>query len=152
MNAYFSYKTPIGKIFITQKGDFISSISIKKPNCEKIETDLIKETYRQLSEYFEKKRKTFDLPLLIEGTDFQKNVWNELLKIPYGELKTYKEIAENIGKPKAFRAIGNANHNNKFLIIIPCHRVINTNGSLGGYALGLDIKRKLLKLEDISSF
>lgn len=101
----------------------------------------------QLREYFEGERKVFDLPLKISGTPFQEMVWGELLKIPYGETRSYKDIATSIGNPKASRAVGMANNRNKIAIIIPCHRVIGANGSLTGYAGGLDIKEKLLLLE-----
>lgn len=106
---------------------------------------------RQVSEYFEGKRTTFDLPLQMTGTDFQKNVWRELCNIPYGETRTYKQIAIAIGNPKAVRAVGLANNKNPISIIVPCHRVIGSNGKLVGYAGGLDIKRWLLQLEQRSS-
>lgn len=83
----------------------------------------------------------------MEGTDFQKNVWKELLKIPYGKTVSYKYIADKIGNKKAFRAVGNANNKNKISIIIPCHRVIGSNGKLVGYANGIDMKKFLLELE-----
>ena len=111
------------------------------------ETTLIKETYKQLGEYFDKKRKTFDLPLTLNGTDFQIKAWKALQKIPYGKTRTYGEMAAMIGNPKACRAVGNANNRNPIHIVIPCHRVIGSNGSLTGYAAGLDVKQKLLELE-----
>ena len=101
----------------------------------------------QLKEYIQGKRKVFDLPLKISGTPFQEKVWRELINIPFGETRTYKDIAIAIGTPKASRAVGMANNRNKIAIIIPCHRVIGANGSLTGYAGGLDIKEKLLLLE-----
>ncbi len=101
----------------------------------------------ELEEYFKLNRKNFDLPLDIRGTDFQKRVWQELLKIPYGKTVSYKFIAKQLGDEKLMRAVGRANGANPIPIIIPCHRVINENGSLGGYSGGLDIKEKLLKLE-----
>lgn len=101
----------------------------------------------QLREYFDGRRKAFELPLEPKGTDFQKKVWNALLEIPYGETRSYKDIADRINCPKGFRAIGQANHNNPISIVIPCHRVILADGSLGGYGGGLDTKKLLLELE-----
>lgn len=108
---------------------------------------ILEEAKKQIDEYFKGKRKKFELKLKIEGTDFQKKVWNALLEIPYGETRSYKQIAEMIGNPKAFRAVGLANNKNKIGIIIPCHRVIGANGKLVGYASGLENKRFLLDLE-----
>lgn len=103
--------------------------------------------FNQLKEYFEGTRKEFDVPLDLEGTDFQKRVWNELQKIPYGKTITYKTLSEKLGDVKAIRAVGKANGQNPVAIIIPCHRVIGANGNLVGYAGGLAIKEKLLHLE-----
>ena len=114
---------------------------------EKSETPLIKKAAIQLAEYFENKRNFFDLPLNPHGTNFQLNVWNALKNIPYGETRTYGEIARMTGNPKACRAVGMANNRNPIAIIIPCHRVIGSDGSLTGYAGGLELKRKLLELE-----
>ncbi|MFB0921402.1 MAG: methylated-DNA--[protein]-cysteine S-methyltransferase [Oscillospiraceae bacterium] len=102
---------------------------------------------KQLREYFAGKRRDFDLPLDAQGTAFQKKVWTALMEIPYGETRSYKDIAEAVGSPKGFRAVGGANHNNPISIIIPCHRVITADGGLGGYGGGLDIKTLLLELE-----
>ena len=107
----------------------------------------MKNAKKQLDEYFAGIRKEFDIPIKLEGTDFQIKVWKELLKIPYGETCTYLDIAKHIGNPKAYRAVGMANNKNKIMIIIPCHRVIGSNKKLVGYAGGLDVKEKLLKLE-----
>jgi methylated-DNA-[protein]-cysteine S-methyltransferase len=104
-------------------------------------------TFNQLNEYFLKKRKVFDVPLDIKGTEFQKRVWAELKKIPYGKTISYKSLSEKIGDKKAIRAVGKANGKNPIAIIIPCHRVIGTDGSLTGYASGKVIKEKLLHLE-----
>ena len=103
--------------------------------------------FNQLKEYFAGTRKEFDVPLDIKGTDFQKRVWNELQKIPYGKTISYKTLSEKLGDVKAIRAVGKANGQNPIAIIIPCHRVIGANGSLVGYAGGLAIKEKLLHLE-----
>ena len=111
------------------------------------ETDLINNTRKQLDEYFAGNRKQFDIPIKFNGTDFQVKVWEELLKIPYGETCSYLDIAKRIGNPKASRAVGMANNKNKIIIIVPCHRVIGSNKKLVGYACGLDVKEKLLELE-----
>ncbi len=103
--------------------------------------------FNQLKEYFAGTRKEFDVTLDIEGTDFQKRVWNELRNIPYGKTVSYKTLSEKLGDVKAIRAVGKANGQNPIAIIIPCHRVIGANGSLVGYAGGLAIKEKLLHLE-----
>jgi methylated-DNA-[protein]-cysteine S-methyltransferase len=111
------------------------------------ETSLIREAAFQLSEYLAGKRKTFDIPLDIKGTPFQLAVWKALLDIPYGETRSYKEIAESIGRAKACRAVGMACNRNPVAIIVPCHRVIGTDGSMTGFASGVNIKEKLLELE-----
>ena len=105
------------------------------------------ETERQLSEYFDKKRKSFSVDLDFAGTDFQKKVWRALLTIPYGETRSYGQIAEQIGSPKAVRAVGAANGKNPISIIAPCHRVIGSTGKLTGFAGGLEVKERLLALE-----
>lgn len=103
---------------------------------------------QQLREYFDRKRRTFDLPYDIQiGTSFQRSVWDALLTIPYGETVSYAAVGEKINNPKAVRAIGNANGKNPISIIIPCHRVVQKNGKLGGYSSGLDMKQYLLQLE-----
>ena len=105
---------------------------------------------KQLSEYLAGRRKKFDIEIdfnRLPGTPFQKRVWKELTKIPYGTVISYKELARRVGRPRAFRAVGNANGKNPLPVIIPCHRVIKADGSLGGYSSGLHIKKKLLKLE-----
>ena len=159
-NIYFyETNTPIGKIGIatTQNDSHITDLiweldfeDFKKHNNFKIcETELIKQAKKQLFEYFERKRKNFNLPLLKEGTPFQISVWNALEKIPYGETRSYKDIAIAIDNPKAVRAVGMANNRNKIAIFIPCHRVIGADGKLVGYGGGLHIKRFLLELEGV---
>lgn len=103
--------------------------------------------FQQLDEYFKGTRKTFDFPYKLHGTPFQKTVWAALREIPYGETRSYKDIAEAIGCPRAFRAVGMANHANPIFIAIPCHRVIGADGSLVGYGGGLGMKKLLLELE-----
>jgi len=105
------------------------------------------ESVEQLTEYFQGKRTRFDLQLDVEGTSFQKAVWGELLRIPYGETRTYGEIAKAIGRPGAARAVGMANHDNPIAVVIPCHRVIGRDGSLTGYAGGVHLKARLLSIE-----
>lgn len=148
MKYKHTYKTIIGNIEIAEEDGYIIGVNFNtESRIEDKETELIKETYRQISEYLEGKRKKFNIPIKMQGTEFQKKVWKELTKIPYGEIRSYKQIAENIENPKACRAVGMANHNNPIAIIVPCHRVIGTNNKLVGYAGGLAIKEKLLKIE-----
>lgn len=103
----------------------------------------------QLKEYFDGSRSVFDLPLDLIGTDFQKNVWRAMLEIPYGKTASYKDIAIRVGNPKATRAVGMANNKNKIAVVVPCHRIIGTDGRLVGYAGGLHIKERLLLLEGV---
>ena len=110
-------------------------------------SDVIEMAVQQLNEYFLHQRREFDIPLLFVGTDFQKKVWNELLKIPYGMAISYGELAKRIGMPNAVRAVANANAVNALSIIVPCHRIIGSDGSLTGYGGGLERKRFLLDLE-----
>lgn len=149
MNCFYKYRTIIGPLFILENNGSIVGISNKVEGWQGTykETEVIKETYRQLSEYFAGKRDSFDIPIKTQGTDFQEKVWNTLKQIPYGETRSYKDIAIAIGKPKAMRAVGMANNRNPIMIVIPCHRVIGANGQLIGYGGGLDVKEKLLTLE-----
>lgn len=111
------------------------------------ETPLLAEGRRQLEEYLSGIRQRFDLPLMPQGTAFQQTVWKALQTIPYGEVRTYGEIARLVGRPKASRAVGMSNHNNPIPIFIPCHRVVGANGALIGYSGGLPLKRQLLAIE-----
>ena len=151
MENVFFYETIIGSLGIKDDGKNIIEIFFSKEeiprDLELKESPLIKATMEQLQEYFEGKRKDFDIPMEAKGTEFQKSVWDQLLKVPYGETCSYGEIAKRIGNPKASRAIGMANNRNPISIIIPCHRVIGASGKLVGYGGGLDIKERLLKLE-----
>ena len=112
-------------------------------------SEVIDKAIKQLDEFFAGQRKIFDIPLLFVGTDFQKTVWNELQKIPFGKTVSYGEMARRIGMPKAVRAVANANGANSMSIFAPCHRVIGSDHSLTGYGGGLDAKRTLLKLEGV---
>lgn len=149
MNCFYKYRTIIGPLFILENNGSIVGISNKVEGWQGTykETEVIKETYRQLSEYLDGERELFDIPIKTQGTDFQEKVWNALKQIPYGETRSYKDIAIAIGKPKAMRAVGMANNRNPIMIVIPCHRVIGANGQLIGYGGGLDVKEKLLTLE-----
>ena len=111
------------------------------------DTPVLEQTRMQMNEYFHRKRKTFDIPLLMVGTDFQKQVWHGLIAIPYGTTCSYLELSKNIGNEKAVRAVASANGANAISIMIPCHRIIGSDGSLVGYAGGLAAKKKLLQLE-----
>lgn len=110
-------------------------------------SELLRKACQQLDEYFQGKRRQFDLPLGCVGTPFQESVWRELQSIPYGETRSYEDIAVKIGNPKAVRAVGQANNKNPILLMIPCHRVIHKNGDISGFACGIETKKYLLELE-----
>lgn len=144
--------TPIGPLRLLSTGTHLAAIEFANQQSdtqdETCRTDKVLErSARQLQEYFAGRRKTFDLPLAPRGTDFQRTVWNALSAIPWGAVCSYADIARAIDKPKAVRAVGAANGRNPLPIVVPCHRVIGSDGSLTGFAGGLDMKRKLLELE-----
>lgn len=143
------YRSDIGPIRIMGTEAGITSVGfVKEEPLDNTEIHpCLKECINQIGEYFQGKRKEFSLKLQLQGTDFQKRVWNQLIKIPYGETTSYMKIAEAIGNRKAMRAVGNANGRNNIAIIIPCHRVIGNDGKLVGYGGGLDIKQWLLDHE-----
>ena len=143
------YNSPLGLIQITGSKDKIISLDFVEDKYYVNEDvpNILKEAYKQLDEYFNGIRKNFDLDLFFDGTEFQNKVWNELCNIPYGETATYKDMAIRIGNEKACRAVGNANNKNNIGIIIPCHRVIGSNGKLVGYEGGLWRKEWLLEHE-----
>ena len=148
MHCIYKYNSIIGDIFISADENFLLSVQFVNHNfIENKENKIIRQTIKQLDEYFRGKRKKFELPLNPKGTEFQKKVWLQLMNIPYGKTATYKDIATLIGNSNASRAVGNANNKNPIAIIIPCHRVIGSNNKLTGYAGGLDKKEKLLNLE-----
>lgn len=153
MKKIYFYEKEIGKIGIGEENGAITDVFLGNyavPNSVKVkETALIKEASKQLDEYFQGNRKIFNLPVLVKGTPFQQMVWEALKTIPYGEIRSYKDIAVQIGKGKACRAVGMANNRNPISIIIPCHRVIGSKGELVGYGGGLNIKEQLLSLEGI---
>jgi methylated-DNA-[protein]-cysteine S-methyltransferase len=126
--------------------------SDEKPEDTSQQDIIALKAVEQLKEYFDGKRISFDLPLRLEGTLFQKKVWEQLTTIPCGETRSYQEIAQSLNIPKAYRAIGQANSKNRFVIIIPCHRVIHANGALGGYNGGIDRKKWLLAHEKKEGF
>lgn len=149
-NSVTYFDSPIGLIEIqSEKGEIISLDFIKEKRYDEKLEPVLSEAKRQLTDYFEGKRKIFDLPLQMNGTSFQKRVWNELTKIPYGNTLSYKEVAIQIGNENASRAVGNANNKNKIAIIIPCHRVIGSSGKLVGYEGGIERKKWLLEHEKI---
>ena len=154
---YYKYlQTPVGRILCVGNDQQIVSMyweAYKKapqPTSDWVEdTTKFADLQAQLDEYFAGTRQTFDVPYIFAGTAFQMQVWQELLKIPYGSHVSYKDIAEAIGKPKAVRAVGTAVGSNPFSIIVPCHRVLTTANTIGGYAGGLEAKRHILQLESI---
>ena len=145
----YSYETKLGSItFVEEDGTLLAISTHRTFTATVMETPFIKEVYHQFTEYLIGERKSFDLPFKLTGTDFQNRVWKALCEIPYGETRSYKQIAEAIGNPKAVRAVGMANNRNPLLVLVPCHRVIGCNGQLVGYAAGLDKKQFLLHLEN----
>lgn len=150
MNQYETRRTKIGYITIQIRNNEIKRLEFGETSILDStygKSELLDLAFLQLEEYLEGKRKNFSLPINPDGSEFQKKVWKELLKIPYGETRCYQEIAIGIGNEKASRAIGMANHNNPIAIMIPCHRVIGKNGALVGYAGGMERKVQLLELE-----
>ena len=151
MKSLFYYSTKLGKVGIAEEEGQITHLFFSNEaepagyTCR--ETPLLKEAGQQLMEYFDGLRVEFSLPLAPAGTEFMKKVWNALLAIPYGETRSYREIADAVGNSKSCRAVGMANNRNPIAIIIPCHRVIGSDGSLVGYGSGLDKKEFLLSLE-----
>lgn len=143
------HKTPVGFVRIRAGEEHITSISIRDEECVETPSDssVINLSIKQLDEYFEGTRKEFDLPLNQPGTDFQQQVWQQLLTIPYGKTITYGQQSQMMNSPLAIRAIASANGKNMLWIVVPCHRVIGTNGSLTGYAGGLWRKQWLLDHE-----
>ena len=143
--------TPAGRLLLEERDGALARISYLRDREEKGErpvwTPLLEETRRQLDAYFAGRLRVFDLPLDLRGTDFQKAVWRQLCAIPFGELMTYGEVARVLERPGAARAVGMACHVNPVMIVVPCHRIVGADGSLTGYAPGLDVKRFLLRLE-----
>jgi methylated-DNA-[protein]-cysteine S-methyltransferase len=149
-------RSPVGVLTLIASGDGLAAILWENDRPGRVRLDVVAEdakhpvlveTERQLAEYFAGRRKAFDLTLDFAGTEFQKKVWRALLTIPFGETRTYAQIAKQVGDPKAVRAVGAANGRNPISIVAPCHRVIGSNGKLTGFAGGLGVKAHLLRLE-----
>ena len=151
-----SFPSRLGEVLIAAENEklrwlcFTSGRTARIPDPDWVEDErdpLLGEAKRQITSYFARRRERFELPLDPQGTPFQERVWNKLLTIPYGKTLAYSELARQLSKPSAFRAVGAANGQNPISVIIPCHRLIGKNGSLTDYGGGLDRKRKLLELE-----
>jgi len=151
MEYYCRIETPFGKMILLEKDGALAMLSFDDGEYYGMqkETLLLYSAAKQLSEYFLGRRTEFDMPLNPTGTEFQRDVWDVLLRIPFGKTKSYAEVAAATGRDKAARAVGNAVGINPIPIIIPCHRVLAANNKLGGFSLGLDMKRKLLSIEGI---
>lgn len=148
-------KTSVGNLYLLASEKGLKGVNIESWDAETVshleskapEIKILNQTKKELEEYFSGTRQKFEIPLDVEGSEFQKKVWNQLQKIPYGKTCAYKDIATKLSDPNASRAVGTANGKNPLWIIVPCHRVITASGSLGGYAGGLEMKMKLLQLE-----
>ena len=146
MKYYFKTKINNYIFTIVEEDNLITYVTLDNLKLGAYKkTELIEKTIMELEEYFSGVRKCFDIPIKLNGTEFQKRVWTEMKDIPYGRVLSYGELAEKVGSPKASRAVGSSCHNNKILILIPCHRVVAKN-SLGGFGCGIDMKVKLLEL------
>ncbi len=147
------YQSPVGILKISEEGGKITGLCLYRGETGGIGgrmlqgCELLCRACGQLDEYFAGTRKQFDLPIGYSGTPFQERVWGALRKIPYGETRSYEDIAISAGSPRAVRAVGQANHNNQLLLLVPCHRVIHKNGDISGFACGIEVKRYLLALE-----
>jgi methylated-DNA-[protein]-cysteine S-methyltransferase len=153
LTATLPVDTPIGQVVLESDGDVL--IGLRLPNAVGLgrrdeESPILKEAATQLEEYFAGERTAFDLRMELDGTSFQREVWSELSRIPYGQTISYGELARRVRRPKGPRAVGQANGRNPIAIIVPCHRVLASNG-IGGYGGGLTVKRALLALEGVSA-
>lgn len=157
MKTYFRrWRSPVGELLLVSNGNALTRLHLKgaahypevdESWIEGESLEIFDTAITQLDEYFRGERKSFDLKIEMTGTDFQKKVWNQLRQIPFGETVSYKQLAERIGKPRAIRAVGQANGRNPISILVPCHRVLGANGTLTGYAGGLHSKNYLIALE-----
>ena len=147
MVQFATYSSPFGPVQIGHRDGRIISIRCGSSAAPHMPSEVSELANLQLQEYFAGKRTAFDLPLELEGTPFQLAVWKAMLEIPYGETRTYGQLAAAIGRPAASRAVGQAANRNPIWIVIPCHRIVGSNHSLTGYAGGLSMKRALLELE-----
>lgn len=145
--SVLNFDSPTGTLGLCARDGYLVRIVFGGAGATEYVDDVLLRAKTQLEEYFAGKRREFDVPLRMEGTEFQKKVWAALTEIPYGEVCSYADIAERVGSPKAARAVGMANHVNPVPVIVPCHRVIGKNGKPVGYAGGLDMKAWLLDLE-----
>ena len=144
------YKSPVGWLELAVDDDKVYAIErVSRPagKCASINSPLMKSLLKQLDQYFSGRREKFDLPLARRGTAFQQQVWKAMEAIPFGRVKSYGELAKKVGRPGAARAVGGACNRNPWLIVVPCHRVVASDGGLGGFALGLPAKRRLLEIE-----
>lgn len=147
---FYQFSTPLGPMALASEGEAITHLYLPgrpTPRLVSHPIPLLLEGERQLLEYMGGQRKVFDLPLNPQGTPFQRRVWQALEAIPWGETRTYRDIALAVDSPRGFRAVGMANHHNPIPIFIPCHRVVGADGSLTGYAGGVELKKALLSLE-----
>lgn len=149
MREEFNYRSPLGLMEIHIRDFAVTKISFATgiPAIAEPRSDFAQTVAAEMDDYFAGKLKSFSFPIKTEGTAFQQRVWSELKKIPYGETISYQELAKRSGNPKAYRAAGSANGKNPVCIAVPCHRVIKTDGSIGGYAYGTEVKQQLLNLE-----
>lgn len=154
MKNRYVFQSPIGMLELMEENGRLTNVCLRQDIFDEtllqtgtFRSDLLYEAYIQLNEYFKGDRIKFDLPLNAAGTPFQQQVWAELQNIPYGETRSYEDIAVAIGNQKAVRAVGQANNKNPILILVPCHRVIHKNGDMGGFGCGQQVKQYLLKLE-----
>ncbi|MPZ78711.1 MAG: methylated-DNA--[protein]-cysteine S-methyltransferase [Deltaproteobacteria bacterium] len=159
--SYKEMKSPVGKLKLVASANALLAVlwEQERPNRVKLATlkldpqqPILIETERQLREYFAGTRNEFDLPLEPAGSEFQKKVWRALREIPFGQTRSYLDLAKSVGSAKAVRAVGAANGKNPLSIVVPCHRVVGANGALTGFAGGLEVKAKLLALEACHSF
>lgn len=147
---FLVFDTPLGQMALAEESGALTRLFLPGEGIPRLvsrETPLLSKGRDEIMAYLRGERRSFDLPLDPMGTPFQQAVWAELRRIPYGETRSYAQVAAGIGKPKAVRAVGQANHRNPLPIFIPCHRVIGASGKLTGYGGGLDLKEKLLELE-----
>lgn len=155
MIRFMEVTAPVGRLFIAGSDEGLWLIEFERPRhpepraaeWEPRDTALLRETRKQLAAYFAGRLRTFDLPIATRGTTFQRRVWHALRDIPYGDTRSYGDIARHLGKPTATRAVGAANGRNPVPIVVPCHRVLGSDGSLTGFGGGIDTKRFLLRLE-----
>ena len=158
MNSYTHVDSPVGRLLLCSDGIALTGLYMDVPGhaprglergVRNGDAEPLRDAARQLAEYFAGGRREFDLPLRLQGTDFQRRVWQVLTEIPYGETRSYRELAKRIDNPRGFRAVGLANGRNPISILVPCHRVIGADGSLTGYGGGVERKRWLLAHEGL---